>query len=146
MPKTSKHLIIGSVDAYGGKSTASIAVGSRLQAAGFQIGWGKPLASVDTFGYGLDFLDDDLSFVPNTLSIPSDRQPPSLLSLNRETLLDRLRQEAVQSLEESLKRYWENAHGDIMLLEGPNPILSGLKAKNRLLSFDYRIYRQRTRL
>lgn len=125
MPNTAKHLIIGSTEAYSGKSTLSVAIGSQLQAIGFQVGWGKPLASVDTFGYGLDYADGDLSFVPRVLSLSAEDQPPNLLSINSQTLVDRLRQESVEALEESLKHYWENVGGDIALLEGPSTLEEG---------------------
>lgn len=125
MPNTAKHLIIGSTEAYSGKSTLSVAIGSQLQAIGFQVGWGKPLASVDTFGYGLDYVDGDLSFIPGVLSLASDDQPPNLISLNSQTLVERLRQESVEALEESLRHYWEAVRGDIALLEGPSTLEEG---------------------
>lgn len=125
MPNTAKHLIIGSTEAYSGKSTLSVAIGSQLQAIGFQVGWGKPLASVDTFGYGLDYVDGDLSFIPGVLSLAPDDQPPNLISLNSQTLVERLRQESVEALEESLKHYWEEVRGDIALLEGPSTLEEG---------------------
>jgi hypothetical protein len=125
VPNTAKHLIIGSTEAYSGKSTLSVAIGSQLQAIGFQVGWGKPLASVDTFGYGLDYVDGDLSFIPGVLSLAPDDQPPNLISLNSQTLVERLRQESVEALEESLKHYWEEVRGDIALLEGPSTLEEG---------------------
>jgi len=125
VPNTAKHLIIGSTEAYSGKSTLSVAIGSQLQAIGFQVGWGKPLASVDTFGYGLDYVDGDLSFIPGVLSLASDDQPPNLISLNSQTLVERLRQESVEALEESLRHYWEAVRGDIALLEGPSTLEEG---------------------
>ncbi|MDB9525961.1 phosphotransacetylase family protein [Oscillatoria sp. CS-180] len=125
MSKTAKHLIIGSTEACSGKSTLSVAIGSQLQEIGFQVGWGKPLASVDTLGHGLERLDTDLSFVPTTLSLVPDEQPPNLLSLDSRTLLDRLHQESVQTLDDVLKHYWENAQGDILLLEGPSTLDEG---------------------
>lgn len=125
MPNTAKHLIIGSTEAFSGKSTLSVAIGSQLQAMGFQVGWGKPLASVDSFGYGLDHADGDLNFIPKVLSLAADDQPPNLLSLNSQTLVDRLRQETVETLEESLKHYWESVGGDLALLEGPSTLEEG---------------------
>lgn len=125
MPKTAKHLIIGSTEAYSGKSTLSVIAGSRLQAIGFRVGWGKPLASVDVLGHGLERRDGDLSFIPSTLSLSSEEQPPNLLSLDSRTLLERLRQGPVQPLEDALKRYGENAEEDIILLEGPSTLDEG---------------------
>lgn len=125
MPKTAQHLILGSTEAYSGKSTLSVAVGSQLQKYGLQVGWGKPLASVDTLGYGLDLADGDLTFVPKTLGLSSEEQPPNLISLDRETIIERLTQETVQTLDEALKHYWENVGGDVVLLEGPSTLEEG---------------------
>jgi BioD-like phosphotransacetylase family protein len=125
VPNTAKHLIIGSTEAYAGKSTLSVVLGHRLQAMGFQVRWGKPLASVDTLGYGIDHVDGDLSFVPRVLSLAPDAQPPNLLSLKGHTLVERLSQETVETLEETLKHYWERVDGDIALLEGPSTLEEG---------------------
>jgi BioD-like phosphotransacetylase family protein len=125
VPTTTKHLIIGSTEAYSGKSTTSIAIGTRLQAMGFKIGWGKPLASIDAMGYGLDHQDSDLTFIPNTLEIDPQHQPPSLLSLDCQTLVDRLTQNVAETLETSLQTYWVNATGDVVLLEGPSTLEEG---------------------
>ena len=125
MPNTTKHLIIGSTEAYSGKTTLSVAIGSRLQAIGFQVSWGKPLAAVDTFGYGLDYVDSDLSFIPDVLSLPPEDQPPNLLSIDSQTLIERLQQESIEALEDALKHYWEKVGGDITLLEGPSTLEEG---------------------
>ncbi len=125
MPNTAKHLIIGSTAAYSGKTTLSVAIGSQLQAMGFQVGWGKPLASIDAFGYGLDVTDGDLTFVPTTLDLKSANQSPNLLSLNRQSWIDRIQHPSTAGLSEALGNYWEQAEGDIFLLEGPSNLEEG---------------------
>lgn len=125
MPNTAKHLIIGSTAAYSGKSTLSVAIGSQLQAMGFQVGWGKPLASIDAFGYGLDVTDGDLTFVPTTLELKSAQQSPNLLSLNRQSWMDRIQHPATAGLGEALENYWDQVEGDIFLLEGPSNLEEG---------------------
>lgn len=125
MPNTAKHLIIGSTAAYSGKSTLSVAIGSQLQAMGFRVGWGKPLASVDTFGYGLDLSDGDLNFVPATLELKPEHQSPNLLSLDSKTWMDRMQHPTASGLGEALKNYWQQVEGDICLLEGPSTLEEG---------------------
>ena len=125
MPNTAKHLIIGSTAAYSGKSTLSVAIGSQLQKMGFRVGWGKPLASVDTFGYGLDHSDGDLTFIPETLELSPAQQLPNLLSLDSKTWIERLQQPSALSLAEALPRYWHQVEGDMMLLEGPSTLEEG---------------------
>jgi len=125
VPNTAKHLIIGSTAAYSGKSTLSVAIGSQLQKMGFRVGWGKPLASVDTFGYGLDHSDGDLTFIPETLELSPAQQLPNLLSLDSKTWIERLQQPSALSLAEALPRYWHQVEGDMMLLEGPSTLEEG---------------------
>ncbi|MEM9817404.1 MAG: hypothetical protein AAF827_13520, partial [Cyanobacteria bacterium P01_D01_bin.6] len=118
MPNTAKHLMIGSTAAYSGKSTLSVAIGSQLQAMAFQVGWGKPLASVDAFGYGLDVTDGDLTFIPTTLELNAAQQSPNLLSLNRQSWMERIQHPAASSLSAALDEYWHQVEGDVCLLEG----------------------------
>lgn len=125
MPNTAKHLIIGSTAAYSGKSTLSVAIGSRLQSMGLRVGWGKPLASVDTFGYGLDQSDGDLSFIPTTLDLSPAQQAPTLLSLDSKTWMERLQQPSPASLGQSLQNYGQQVESDITLLEGPSTLEEG---------------------
>ncbi|MGF1461448.1 MAG: phosphotransacetylase family protein [Leptolyngbyaceae cyanobacterium] len=125
MPQVAKHLIIGSTVAYSGKSTLSIAIGSQLQAMGFRVGWGKPLSSIDTFGYGLDDADGDLTFIPQALSLTPEQQCPNLLSLDSKTWMNRLQQQATSQLSENLEAYWQQVSGDIVLIEGPSTLEEG---------------------
>lgn len=125
MPKSAKHLLIGSTEAHSGKSTTLIAVGSRLQALGFQIGWGKPLASVEVFGSMAAHPDTDLSFIPHNLSLPPEQQLPTLFSINSHRVTEELVQSFPSNLEDSLKNYWGQVAGDILLLEGPSTLEEG---------------------
>ncbi len=125
MPTPQKHLIIGSTAAHSGKSTLSIALGQRLKDLGFQVGWGKPLASVDSFGYGVGSEDDDLRFVPLTLSLTPQQQRPNLLSLDSHTLAESLGQANPEDLKTALETYWRDAVGDVFLLEGPSNLDEG---------------------
>ena len=125
MPKSAKHLLIGSTEAHSGKSTAAIAVGIQLQALGFRVGWGKPLASVEACGYPAEHLDTDLNFIPHILSLSPEQQPPTLLSLNNRALIEHLEQDSFNDVRDALEHYWGNETGDIVLLEGPSTLEAG---------------------
>jgi BioD-like phosphotransacetylase family protein len=125
VPNTAKHLIIGSTAAYSGKSTLSIAVGSQLQAMGFQVSWGKPLASIDTLGYGLDVNDGDLTFVPTTLELTDQQQSPNLISLSRQSWTTQMQQSSTSGLTAAMQNYWNQVDGDVCLLEGPSTLEEG---------------------
>ena len=91
MLKPAKHLLIGSTEAHSGKSTISIALGMRLQALGFQVAWGKPLASAENIvSVPDDDTDTDLDFIPSMLSLLPEQQLPTLFSLGRQTLAEQL--------------------------------------------------------
>ncbi|RZM82809.1 phosphotransacetylase family protein [Leptolyngbya iicbica] len=125
MPNTAKHLIIGSTAPYSGKSTLAIAIGSQLQTMGVPMSWGKPLASVDAFGYGLDVTDGDLTFVPTTLGLEAAHQSANLLSLNRQSWMAQIQQPNTAGLGETLSHYWDDVKGDLALLEGPSNLEEG---------------------
>ncbi|MEM6519925.1 MAG: phosphotransacetylase family protein [Cyanobacteria bacterium P01_C01_bin.70] len=125
MPNIAKHLIIGATAPCSGKSTLSIAIASQLQTMGLKVAWGKPLASVSTFGDGLDDNDGDLTFIPATLGLKPEQQAPNLLSLNSKAWIERLQQESVASLSDTLQTYCQELDGDIVLLEGPTTLEQG---------------------
>lgn len=126
MLKSAKHLLIGSTESHSGKSTMSVALGTRLKAMGFQVGWGKPLASTESIGSAPDnSTDTDLSFIPKMLSLPPEQQLPTLFSLGRQTLAEQLGNGAPISFAADLEQYWEQATGDVLLVEGPSTLEEG---------------------
>lgn len=125
MPQSAKHLLIGSIEAHSGKSTASIALGSLLKTEGFQVGWGKPVASTSVAVGAEKASDTDLSFVPATLSLTPEQQSPTLVSLSDQVLIDRLEQQPSAGFKDSLDHYWENGQADVLLLEGPSSLEEG---------------------
>ncbi|MEM0980664.1 MAG: phosphotransacetylase family protein [Cyanobacteria bacterium P01_H01_bin.58] len=125
MPKSTKHLLIGSAAAHSGKSTTAIAVGAQLQALGFQVGWGKPLASIETSKYVANVPDTDLDFVPATLALSPAQQLPTLFDFSRLTLAEQLAQDQASQLQDMLTHYWEHTTGDIALIEGPSNLEEG---------------------
>ncbi len=127
MLKSAKHLLVGSTESHSGKSTMSVALATRLQAMGLRVGWGKPLASSASIGSGNtgDDTDTDLSFIPQTLSLPPERQLPTLFSLGRQTLAEQLSNGSPISFAADLAQYWEQAAGDVFLVEGPSTLEEG---------------------
>ena len=125
MLKSARHLLIGSTESRSGKSTMSIALGVELQALGFQVGWGKPLASTEAIGYTPGELDTDIDFVPHILSLTAEQRLPTLFSLDHSAFIEQLREGSSQNFTESIAHYWEHAAGDILLLEGPSTLEEG---------------------
>ena len=125
MPKSAKHLLIGSIEDHGGKSTTCIAIGGQLQSLGFNVGWGKPLAFIESSKEASDCLDVDLSFVPRVLALSPEHQLPTLFSLNRQVLTQRLQQGTVDNFGETLSHYWDHEISDVVMLEGPATLEEG---------------------
>jgi len=76
-PSLPTTLLIGSCEAFGGKSAVVLGLLRQLLAAGGAVHYGKPLAtSLQTGGQAL--LDDDVQFVGSILQLPSQRLLPSL--------------------------------------------------------------------
>lgn len=124
MPKSAKNLLIGSLEAYSGKSAIALGIAHRLKAKGLDIAYGKPISG----GWGQTQMadsDGDLQFVAQTLNLPQNRLQPSILMLDSEAVENRL------SLHDQIdyrQRLAEQAHhqsGDLVLLEGPGTLDEG---------------------
>lgn len=87
-------LLIGSCEAFGGKSAVVLGLLRQLQAADALVHVGKPLAtSVETVAAQAGArLDDDVQFIGSILHLPPERLLPSLYQLDAATALQRLLQ------------------------------------------------------
>lgn len=128
MAKSAKHLLIGSTEAHSGKSTTSIALGTRLQALGFKVGWGKPMASkVTPTEDTSESVDVDLGFVPEALSLSPAQQLPTLYSASNQTFLEQLGGESSKVAQSAWLTYADGVASDIVILEGPSSLEEGAR-------------------
>lgn len=125
MPKSAKHLLIGSTEASSGKSAVLMAIAFQLQAQGLEVTYGKPLASKASNGHPSQVEDTDLDFIPQALGLSAAQQRPTLLSLGEQTLAEHLKAEHPSDFQGALQRYWDNDTGDVVLLEGPANLEEG---------------------
>ncbi|MEB3267375.1 MAG: phosphotransacetylase family protein [Leptolyngbya sp.] len=119
MPKSAKHLLIGSTEACSGKSAVLLAIAFQLQAQGLEVTYGKPLASSADNGRPTQPGDTDLDFIPQVLGLSAAQRRPTLLSLGDQTLAEQIQAESPPDFQGALQRYWDNDTGDVVLLEGP---------------------------
>ena len=93
-PDLPTTLLIGSCEAFGGKSAVVLGLLRQLQAADALVHVGKPLAtSVETVADQAGArLDDDVQFIGSILHLPPERLLPSLVQLDAATALQRLLQ------------------------------------------------------
>ena len=90
-------VLIGSCEAFGGKSAVVLGLLRQLIPAGGVVHYGKPLAtSLQNAGAAL--LDDDVQFVGSILQLPQPRLLPSLHSLTAQSAADLLQQGQIEAV------------------------------------------------
>ncbi len=124
MATSTKFLLIGSLEAYSGKSAALLGIAHQLKAKGLDIAYGKPLSD----GWGKTKMadnDGDIQFVAQSLNLSETRLQPSVLSLNQATIEKRLRSEDRTDYRQLLAQQAQNQAGDLVLLEGAGTLDEG---------------------
>jgi len=124
VPKSAKCLLIGSTEAYSGKSTTILGLASQLQEKGIDIAYGKPLGNYLDERQA-EVVEADVQFVTQMLDLPSNRLLPTLLHLNEDTVQKRLSGEDRTNYEQGALQYLQNISGDLVLLEGPGTLEEG---------------------
>ncbi|NDJ16698.1 DRTGG domain-containing protein [Myxacorys almedinensis] len=124
MPKSAKYLLIGSLEAYSGKSAIILGIAHQLKTKGLDIAYGKPLSG----GWGQTQMadsDGDIQFVAQTLDLPKNRLQPSILTLDAETIKSRLSLGDQPDYRQKLAEQRLDQGGELVLLEGPGTIEEG---------------------
>lgn len=124
MAKSVKYLLIGSTEAYCGKSATILGVADQVQKQGLDIAYGKPLGTCLKDNEP-KAMEEDVRFIAEALNLPETRVRPPLLSLDAETIQKRLQGEETTNYRHSLKQYLQEPSGDLMLLEGPGTLSEG---------------------
>lgn len=125
VPKSAKHLLIGSTEAYCGKSATVIGLSHLLQQKGLDIAYGKPIGTCLSESAG-SMVEDDVQFIAASLNLPENRIVPSVLALNEATIQKRLRGEDKTDYRQSLaQQYLPISVGHLVLLEGPGNLEEG---------------------
>lgn len=124
MPKSTKYLLVGSTEAYSGKSATVLGVTYQLQKQGLDVGYGKPLGSCWDFSQG-EMVEEDVQFITQTLNLPPSRLLPTILPLTDATIQKRIRGEDQVNYPLMLKQYLQSQESDLVLLEGPSNLEEG---------------------
>ncbi len=124
MGKSTKYLLVGSTEAYSGKSATIIGVVHQLKEKGLDIAYGKPLGTYLSVSE-TEVIEEDVRFLTQVLALPSNRVREPILFLDEETIQKRLRGEDKTDYCESLKLLTTEPGGDLMLLEGPGTLSEG---------------------
>lgn len=120
--RVSKHLLIGSIESFSGKSATVLGLAMQLGEQGFDIAYAKPIGTCPSESD--DTLDEDVRFISQTLKLGEDRVRPTLISLDEATITQQLSNEklvAHPEVESALGSKGE----DILLIEGPGDLAEG---------------------
>ena len=120
--RSSKHLLIGSIESYSGKSATVLGLALQLRSQGFDIAYAKPIGTCPSEAD--DQIDEDVRFISSTLNLDADRIRPTLFSLDEATITQQLSKEKLiyqPEVENVLKSQGE----DILLIEGPGNLDEG---------------------
>ncbi|HEY9736758.1 MAG TPA: phosphotransacetylase family protein [Trichocoleus sp.] len=134
MPRAVKHLLIGSTEAYSGKSATVLGVASQLRSHGFDIAYGKPIGTwvneassvaepTPTAG---PIEDPDVDFMAQTLQLPPERLRPPLMSLTAASIEAQLAKNGEQDYLQQIAEAYQNRGEDLLLLEGPGTLDEGV--------------------
>ena len=124
MPKSTKYLLVGSPEAYSGKSAIILGMANRLKEKGLDIAYGKPIGTcLDQTQANL--AEADIQFIAETLELPPTRVLPMLLPLDQKTIAQRLLGTDQTDYTQHLQNYLQSAWGDLVLLEGAGTLEEG---------------------
>ena len=124
MAKSAQYLLVGSTEAYSGKSTTIVGLTHQLTRQGINVAYGKPLGTClinDSTG----ILEEDVSFLSTTLGLTADQIKSPLLYLDKDTIHQRLQGEDTKDYSRALQDYLKHTKEDLVLLEGPGNLWSG---------------------
>jgi len=110
-----KHLLVGSCEAYSGKSAAILGIAHQLQQQGLDISYGKPIGTY--LSEQNDAFDEDVRFISQTLGLSENRITPTLLSLNPKTIRDRISGVDQTHYPTLLQTHLAATGGDLSVLE-----------------------------
>lgn len=123
VPKAARYLLIGSTEAYSGKSATVLGIAHHLKAKGLDLGYGKPLGTC--WSKDANGIEEDVQFVADVLHLPVDRLQPTILTLDEPTIQKRIRGDDRVDYPQALKQYLKMRGPDLVLLEGPANLEEG---------------------
>lgn len=125
MPTSAKYLLIGSTEAYSGKSATVLGLSHQLQKKGLDIAYGKPVGS--NFGEDREQVGEaDVDFIKQILNLPPHRLLPTLLNLNAASVKKRLSGQDKTNYQQEARQYLQKTGGDLILLEGAGDLTEGM--------------------
>jgi uncharacterized protein len=122
---SSKYLLVGSTEAYSGKSATVLGLSYQLQKKGLDIAYGKPLGTcLNEFEGSL--VEEDVEFIAANLNLSVNRLAPTLLALDELAVQKRLQgEDNVNYCQCLIEQYSHLQAEDLILLEGGGDLEEG---------------------
>jgi hypothetical protein len=124
VPQSAKYLLIGSTEAFSGKSAVLLGIAQQLKSKGFDIAYGKPLGTCWS-GTQAPVVDEDVQFVANVLKLPETRLKPTVLFLDEATIQKRIQSQPAIDYREHVLQSLQPDGSDLVLLEGASNLEEG---------------------
>lgn len=121
----SKYLLIGSTEAYSGKSTTILGISQQLQERGLEIAYTKPVGRCE---HECDPgpVDEDLKFLAKTLNLPDKNLGKTVLFLGNKLFKERLvANQDLLKYQNYLQNSLAEIGGDLVIMEGPATVDEG---------------------
>jgi len=119
-----KHIVIGSIESYSGKSGIILGISHQLQAQGIAIAYGKPVGSVETEGSS-DKTDADTQFIGTVLGLSDGQLGLPLITLEDKAIQRRLSGEDNQDYTAAIIPHGQGISGELILWEGSGTLWEG---------------------
>jgi BioD-like phosphotransacetylase family protein len=120
----SKHLLIGSTEAYSGKSATVLGLGLQLRQRGIDFAYAKPIGTCPSEQPNI-YLDEDVHFIGQVLELPPNRIRPTLFSLEAETIQQQLADDLQNPYLPQISDYLKSQGEELLLIEGPGTLEEG---------------------
>lgn len=121
----SKYLLIGSTEAYSGKSTTILGISQQLQERGLEIAYTKPVGRCE-HECDPSPVDEDLKFLAKTLNLSDKNLGKTVLFLGNQLFKERLvANQDLLKYQNSLQESLAKIDGDIVIMEGPATLDEG---------------------
>jgi len=120
---SAKCLLIGSPEAYSGKSAVILGMLHRFQQMGFNLAYSKPVGTCPSEAG--DDLDEDVRFIAETLGLSSSQILATLLNLDQATIAQRISGDDTTNYLQEFVRVAQAQVGDLVLIEGPGTLDEG---------------------
>ena len=124
MPKSAKYLLVGSTEAYSGKSATVLGIAHQLRKRGLDIAYGKPLGTCWR-NSEQGTVEEDVQFLSQTLELPPNRLLPTVLPMTDATIQKRIQGSDPTDYPLLMQQYLQMRESDLVLLEGPSNLEEG---------------------